>query len=57
MTLEKVAKEFQDRNIEIIKLDLEWQLSFENIDWEYFIEIANKAKAAQDKINTIKEFS
>ena len=37
--------------IENIKKDLKFQLTFEEIDWVYFIETAEKAKVLIDKNN------
>ncbi|KKN63690.1 hypothetical protein LCGC14_0499250 [marine sediment metagenome] len=37
-------------NIETLKVDLRWQLSFEEIDWDYFMETVERARAAQQAL-------
>jgi hypothetical protein len=36
--------------IETLKADLRWQLSFEEIDWDYFMETVDRAKVAQQTV-------
>lgn len=38
-----------DCNEETLRKDLKFQLSFENMDWDYFIETAQRAKDAQER--------
>ena len=38
-------------DIEIIKKDLEHQLKFEHMNWDYFIEMAEKAKKLAEENN------
>lgn len=51
--LEKIFSLLQDGSIahpdeeELLKRDLRWQLSFEEIDWDYFIEMAKLAQQAK----------
>lgn len=42
-------KELED--IEEIKADLKYQLTFEHMDWTYFIDTAKKAMKIAEKIN------
>ena len=37
-------------DIETLKVDLRWQLSFEEIDWDYFMETVERAKVAQQAL-------
>lgn len=41
-------------HLELIKADLKWQLSFEEIDWDHFIEFVKSAKVIRDKIEELK---
>tara|TARA_Y100001956_G_C4128568_1_gene191952 strand:- start:1729 stop:1878 length:150 start_codon:yes stop_codon:yes gene_type:complete len=38
----------QYKELEEIKNDLKWQLTFEDIDWVHFIETVNRAKEIED---------
>ena len=33
-----------DEEIEVLKKDLSWQLTFEDLDWDHFIDTAERAK-------------
>ena len=37
-------------DIETLKVDLRWQLSFEEIDWDYFMETVERARVAQQAL-------
>lgn len=38
-------------DMEILKEDLKHQLKFEHMDWDYFIETAERAKTEAEKLN------
>lgn len=46
-------QELED-HLELIKSDLRWQLSFEEIDWDHFSEFVKSAKVIRDKIEEMK---
>jgi hypothetical protein len=40
--------------LEDIKSDLKWQLSFEEMDWEYFIRVSEQAKSLREQVEKLK---
>ncbi len=41
-------------HLELIKSDLRWQLSFEEVDWDHFGEFVKSAKVIRDNIEKLK---
>jgi hypothetical protein len=41
-------------HLELIKGDLRWQLSFEEVDWDHFSEFVESAKVIRNKIEELK---
>lgn len=50
---ERNIQELTD-HLELIKADLKWQLSFEEIDWDHFGEFVKSAKVICDNIKKLK---
>ncbi len=53
MDNESYIQELTD-HLELIKSDLRWQLSFEDMDWDHFSEFVKSAKVIRDKIEELK---
>ena len=41
-------------HLELIKCDLRWQLSFEEINWDHFGEFVRSAKTIKNQIEKLK---
>jgi hypothetical protein len=42
-----------EASLENLKRDLTFQLSFEHMDWDYFIDVAKQAKSVEDWIDKL----
>lgn len=40
--------------LEKLKNDLKWQLSFEEMDWDYFIQVSEQAKKLRQEIEDLR---
>jgi hypothetical protein len=49
----KYASDRMENEIELLKKDLVWQLSFQEIDWEYFQDTVRQAAKVQKKLDKV----
>ncbi len=54
--METITQYIEDltNHLELIKADLRWQLSFEEIDWDHFSEFVKSAKVLRGELLRLK---